>query len=129
MPYTLPGVIATIARLQRVALHQNQRTEGDVDKGNHRGGVTSSPRHDAGMKGQSLGAEEKDGFQPGEDRADNEPVGEAVGSQQGDPHRQIVATEREGDGEGGDASSSVLLARRVAVAPRVNRKGERRDAE
>jgi hypothetical protein len=110
----------TTTRLEGVALQKNQNAECDVDERNERRRVISSPCDDARMQRQTLRTDEKDDFESDEDCGGYEPVRDAVRTQQWDPDRKVVATKGQRDGERRDASSSILFARGIAVAPGVN---------
>ena len=83
-----------------------------------------TPRDDARMSRNPLGAEDEDQFHERKDRHGHDGMEESRGAKQWRPHGEVVATEGQGHREGGQRASAKDLARHlVAVAPRVDGQG------
>src|SRR5665213_2476638 len=105
----------------RVTLEQDEHAEQRVHEGHERCRVLVAPRHDAWVCRKTLRTQEKDDFQEREGGDGHEGVRDAVRAKERDPHRQVVAAQREREHVRGEDTTAKLLTEYRATTPRVPR--------
>jgi hypothetical protein len=84
----------------------------------------------AWVAGERLRADQEQQFHDREDRDRHDRVGNPVGAKQGDPHAEVVTTEGQRHGEGGQRTATKDFARLLlAISPRVPGERPRRQAQ
>jgi hypothetical protein len=116
--------------LDGAALEEDQDTKREVHPRGDSRSVLVTPLDDPGMEGQGLRADDEERLAQDESEYGDHRVHHTTGAKEGDPHREIVASEGQRERERRDRTTTELLARGFgAVAPCVPAKRPGSDGE